>query len=296
MRILITGATGLLGKALIETAGRDLEILGTYIGDYQMTGTEKVKYCKVDMADDKSVKKVFGDFKPEVVIHAASIGSPDFAEKHRDLTWEINVNGTSRAVSCCESIGAKFIYISSNGIYDGDHAPYGEDDHAEPVNFYGKTKLEGEIITRKSGIKNAVIRPILMYGWNHPFERGNIVTMALDKLKNNKPMSAYDDVYCNPLYVSECARCIWKVISSGKYESYNIAGKDRVSIYGLLVKVAEVFGLDSVLLTPVKQGYFNELVKRPADTSYRTDKIQKDLGIEPLCIVEGLKRMKGLRR
>ncbi len=295
MRVLITGATGLLGKALIETADSGSEIIGTYIGDYQMPSTENVKYYKTDMSDTDGLEKIFKSVKPDVVIHAASIGSPDFAEKHRDLTWKINVNGTSRAVSCCESIGAKFIYISSNGIYDGDHAPYGEDDHAAPVNFYGKTKLEGEKVSRQARIPVAIVRPILMYGWNHKFERSNIVTSSLQKMAKGDKIFAYDDVFSNPLFSASCADAIWKIIEKGLYEDFNISGSETDSIYGLLTKAADVFGFDRSLITPVKQGYFNELVKRPKDTSYKTGKMEKMLSVKPLGIIEGLSIMRDKR-
>lgn len=292
MKVLITGGTGMLGKALVEGCPDGTEILATYFGKYSVPDQDKVSYVNMDVQDEAAYKKIFDSFRPDVVIHAASIGSPDFAEQNKEITWSINVEGTQKVLSLCESSGAKFIYISSNGIYDGDKAPYGEDDKAEPINYYGMTKLEGEILTRRSKVTSAIVRPILMYGWNHPFERNNIVTTALLKLAKNEKMNVYDDVYSNPLYSVSCADAIWKIIEDGKYEAFNIAGKDSVSIYELLRRAASVFGLDASLLNPVQQGFFNELVRRPKDTSYRTDKMKEILHIEPLSLDEGLQQMK----
>jgi len=292
IKVLITGGSGLLGKSIIESAGDNCELAATYVGEYDIPSSNRVVYYKSDVQDEKKNKDVFLSFKPDVVVHTASIGSPDFAEKNKDITWKINVDGTQKMVDLCRAFDSKFIYISSNGIYDGDNAPYGENDIAMPINYYGMTKLEGEIITKRSRIVSAIVRPILMYGWNHRFERQNIVTLALSKLKKKEKMSVYDDVFSNPLFSDSCAEAIWKIIVEDKYGDYNIAGSERVSICGLVKKFAEGFGLNPDLIIPVKEGYFNELVKRPIDTSYRTDKMAAILKVMPLSLTEGILKMK----
>jgi dTDP-4-dehydrorhamnose reductase len=294
--ILITGGTGLLGQALINCCPPGARVIASYLGDYQMPDSENVKYINVDIRDAKQYGKIFKDQLPDVVVHAASIGSPDYAEKNREFTWEINVESTRKILGLTEESGAKFIFISSNGIYDGENAPYDENSEAKPINYYGQTKLEGEKITLGAKVPYAIVRPILMYGWNDPHERGNIVTLALSKLAKGERMSAYMDVYSNALLSDNCAEAIWKIIEKDVYTSFNIAGADRTSIYELLSKAAEVFGLDWALLVPVKQGYFNELVPRPKDTSYRTEKMQNLLGIRSLSLVEGLTRMRSSKK
>jgi dTDP-4-dehydrorhamnose reductase len=130
MRIFITGGTGLLGKALIENRSNNDEILSTYLGNYPIENYEGVKYLQLDIRDLEGHIRIFIDFKPETVIHTASIGSPDYAEIHRKETKDINIIGTQKILSICEKFGAKFVYISSNGIYDGERAPYGEESNA----------------------------------------------------------------------------------------------------------------------------------------------------------------------
>ena len=296
MKILITGGTGLLGKALIESKNNNDEIVATYLGNYTMADDEGMKYLKLDILDFEGHIRIFRDFKPEVVIHTASIGSPDYAEQHKDLTWAINVNGTDNMVDLCNRFGAKFIYISSNGIYDGNNAPYGEDDIANPINYYGQIKLEGENRSKKAKNEYAIVRPILMYGWNNDLERANIVSMSLVKLKNCEKVYAYDDVFCNPLLSNECAKAIWEIIEKKMTGSFNIAGAERVSIFDLIRRTAKVFGFDGRLVNPVRQGYFNELVKRPIDTSYNTIKMETILKIKPLSLDEGLGLMKAAKK
>lgn len=291
-RVLITGGTGLLGKSLIESKAGDCQVIATYLGDYQMTASQDVEYFSIDVLDGDAYQKLFERFKPQVVIHTASIGSPDYAEKNKELTWDVNVGGTKNICALCERFGSKLVHISSNGIYDGDNAPYAEKSVAKPANYYGVTKLESENIVRNSSVIHAIVRPILMYGWPHPFERGNILTFALSKLRKNEEINVYDDVFSNPLYVRHCADAIGQIIREDKYDVFNIAGKDVVSIYEFVLGAAEVFGLDKRLVKPVKQGFFNELVKRPTNTSFNTDKMRTALGLEPLSIVDGLADMR----
>lgn len=288
MKIVITGGTGLLGKALIEKCESDHEILATYFGDYEMESTGRVRYLKLDIQDHEGYYNLFKDFSPDVVVHTASIGSPDFAEKNKDKTWNINVKSTKNIISICEKIDSKFIFISSNGIYDGNNAPYCEQDRVVPINYYGQIKLEGENITKKAKIPYAIVRPILMYGWPHPFERSNIITIALSKFKKREKIYVYNDVFINPLLSLSCAEAIWKIIESNKYDIFNIAGADTVSIYELVKRTTVIFGFDQNLAVPVQQGFFNELVKRPVNTSFSTEKMEKVLGIMPVSVDDGL--------
>jgi len=285
-----------LGRALIAGLTRDYEITAVYLGNYWVEDTARVRYKKLDIRDKRGQSALFKDFRPEVVIHAAGVGSPDFAQANKEFTRQVNVLGTQNIVSCCKKFQAKFIYISSNAVYDGEKAPYGESDPAKPINYYGRIKLEGEKITRDSGIIYAIVRPIMMYGWNYPFERINIATIALEKLKKHQPFFAYDDVFCNPLSVEFCARAILRMIQKSIYDVFNIGGKDTVSVYEFTRTLCEVFGLDSSLVKPVQQGFFKGLVKRPKDTSYNTAKMEKILGMPPLVLREGLELMREARK
>lgn len=292
MRILITGGTGLLGRALVSSAENNHEIVCTYVGDYEILNTPQIIYKKLDMCDREGYFHLFRDFKPEVTIHTAGVNKPDYVESNNKEAWKTNVGGTQNVISACEEFNSKFIYISSNAIYNGDSAPYREEDNADPVNYYGKIKLACEEITKESDTIWAIVRPILMYGWNYAFERPNIVTAGISRLRKREKFFVYDDVYYTPLYHRCCAEAIWKMIENNKFEIFNIGGKDSASIYELLKEVVRVFELDGNLLIPVQQGFFKELVKRPKDTSYNTAKMENVLGLKPLEIKRGLELMR----
>jgi len=296
MRILITGGTGLLGRALVDKSASRYQIMATYLGECPLGNNSRVTYRKLDVRDKKACHLLFAEFKPDVTIHTAGIGSPDYAEKHKKDAHDINVGGTKNVSEECEACGSKFIYISSNGIYDGERAPYDEEAEALPINFYGIIKLEGEMVARRAKVTSAVVRPILMYGWNHPHGRKNIVSFALSRLSAGEKVFAYDDVYVTPLFVDNCADAIWNMVEKEIYETFNIGGDERSSIYELVKNAARIFDKDVKLVLPVKQGFFNEFVKRPRDTSFQTGKMHRVLGVKPLSIREGLTLMKSLEK
>jgi len=282
----------LLGKSIIETLNSSSEILGTYIGSYTMENQPGIRYIKLDIKNYEGYERLFRDFKPDVVVHTAGVGSPDYAELYRKETWEINVGGTMNILSLCRKYHSKLVFISSNGIYDGEKAPYGEEDEPKPINYYGELKFEVEKNLWNCSIPCAIVRPILMYGWNHPFERANIASHALCLMRQGSPIFVYDDVFVTPLYSKECGKAIWTIIEKEQYGVFNIAGAERTSIYQMIKKLAALFEFDNELVKPVKQGFFRELTKRPQDTSFKTEKMQALLGLRPLTLEEGLSRFK----
>ena len=296
MKILITGGSGLLGKSLIETRNRNVKIVCTYVGEYTVKNHDDIKYQKLDIRDYHAYEQLFQEFRPDVTIHTAGIGSPDYAEQHREEAWDMNVRGTRNINSLCEKVNSRLVYISSNGIYDGEKAPYGEEDIPEPINYYGELKLKAEEILMKARIPCAIVRPILMYGWNHPFERSNIATYALESMAKGLKVQVYDDVFVTPLFSISCGKAIWRIINDERYDVFNIGGTERVSIFEMIKRLANIFGFKEEMVEPVQQGFFDELVKRPRDTSFKTHKMQAVLGMKALSLNEGLKAMKASRK
>jgi len=187
------------------------------------------------------------------------------------------------------------IFTSTNAVFDGEHAPYSEEDEPNPINYYGKTKLEAEALVRKRGAKHAVARLMTMYGWNNPSERQNHVTWLLSKLTRRETVYVVDDIYNNHLLVDNCANALWAMVKLDKREIYHIAGKDCISTYELALETATAFGLDKNLIKRVKNDFFKTVAPRPKNTCYTTNKMEKELGVKPLGVREGLFYMKQRR-
>jgi len=291
-RVLITGGTGLLGVAIQQSAPKDIRVSSIYYPERSLSESLPFPIRVADVTDRMQMHSIFEWAKPDVVIHTAAIGSVDFAEKNREKTKKVNVGGTKIVTELCKIYKSRLIYISSNAVFDGCNPLYTETDPVNPINYYGQLKVEAEDIVNESGLSWAIVRPILMYGWPCQGERDNPVVWWVRSLEDGKPIKVVDNVFNKPLPAWSCAEAIWEVIHQHRTGVYHSAGRDHLSLYQFALQVAEVFGLDASLITPVPDSFFPEIAPRPKDTSFDTSKMESELGVKPIGIRDGLLRMK----
>lgn len=295
MNILITGATGLLGKSLVETKDVSDKITGIYLGKYKAKDADGATYRSLDIQDEDAVRSVIRDNDIDVVIHTAGASDVDFCQTHYESAYGSNVVGTRNIINACEEKGIKSIYISTNAVFDGRHPPYKEDDITNPINKYGELKLECEAIVTGRIKDHIIVRPILMYGWNNINERKNLVTALLEKLPKGEPVNMVTDIYDNPLSSRQCAEAVWALMRKGSRGIYHVAGRDIVNRYEYAMEIADVFGLNRGLIKGVDSGFFPNIAPRPKNTSYSTKKLEREIGFSPLGLKEGLVLMKNSR-
>lgn len=294
MKVLITGGTGLLGQALVASAPGGERICVLHRRDYRLpaNGVEEIV---LDVLDPIRLAELFSTHHFDVVVHAAGMASVDEVERHPEEAWRSNVLGTQHIAELVRKKDIRLVYISSNAVFDGCHAPYREEDLTNPVNRYGRIKVECENLVRRSCPEAAILRPILMYGWHLPEGRSNPATWLIDRLTRGEPTSLVTDVYENPLWSFHCGEMIWRLIRLKKSGIFHAAGRDVVNRYELARLVAKVFGLDASLLHPVDSSFFPSIAPRPRNTSFLTERMEAELGIASLPLREGLERMRFLR-
>jgi len=289
-KVLFTGATGLLGKYFFADTPPGYEVIGTYRSNLK---AKKKFFLRLDITSKRKTALLIKGVKPDIVVHAASIGSVDYCELHKKEANEVNVKGTINVVEACRLAGAKLIFISSNAVYDGENPPYSEDSPRKPLDEYGRTKVKGENIVSTSGLSYNIVRLMTMYGWPPPDARGNPVSWMIDEILNKRKINVVDDIYNNHLYAGSASVALWAVIERGKQnETYNVSGKDCITRFELAKKVADVFNLDPSLINPVKSDFFKNIAPRPKNTCFNTSKIESKFKIQPHDIVSGLKEMK----
>ncbi len=293
MRILITGHTGILGGALSKATPAEHAVTGLCDPREQHPDhTPHLTTAYVDITDAAGVAQVFTAVQPQVVIHAAAVGSVNWCEEHQELAYAINVMGTEHMIAGCKATGARLLYISSNAVFDGEHAPYAEEDTVNPVNYYGKTKVLAEQAVQSSPIAKSIIRPALMYGWPPAGARDNQVTRVITSLSAGKAIEVVDDIWFNPLYAPAAAHALWRLVEQQPVPLMHLAGAQRVSLYELARITADIFALDATLVQPVSAASFSEAAPRAKDTTLVTALMELKLGIRPLSLSEGLHQMR----
>jgi dTDP-4-dehydrorhamnose reductase len=296
MRILITGATGLLGSTLHRTGPSDADLFGICLPEPPLLQPLPGAVRAADIRDREQTEEIFAWARPEVVIHTAAVGSVDFAEKNRSEAYAVNVVGTKIVGEAARRYDAKFIYISSNAVFDGENPFYSEDDLVRPVNYYGQLKVEAEEWVKGSGLCYVIVRPILMYGWPYLGGRDNPVTWWIRSLEKGESIKIVDNVFSKPLLAIACAEAIWAIIEQERTGVYHIAGADHLSLYQFSLLTARVFELNVDLIEPVSDTYFSStLTPRPRDTSYSTEKMERELGLKPVKVLDGLNFVKATR-
>ncbi len=292
--ILVTGGTGLLGKALAASVPPEVDPCWTHLRNLP-AGVAPTRFTPLDVAVRESVFRLFAKLRPAAVVHAAAMGNVDFAEQHREVAWQANVGGTQNIVDACRDYGARLIYLSSNAVFDGDHPPYDEVSPRHPVNSYGRLKVEAEDLVLASGLSWSLIRPILMYGWPYPHGRDNPVTTWIRQLGAGQPVKAVDDRYWQPLYVGDCATLVWRLLQRQCEGVFHIAGPERLTMEEFARETARVFYLDERLIQPVHSDFFPALAPRPVDTSFVLTKLQREVGLQTLAPAVALTAMKATR-
>ncbi len=137
-KLLITGISGLLGSNLAYMFQDKYEITGWY--NLHKVFIPKVDSFKVDITDKQSVKEFLSNYKPDIILHCASLTNIDYCENNKEETRKINVEGTENIASVCSGQDVKLVYISTESVYEGRNGNHREDDHISPRNYYGLTK------------------------------------------------------------------------------------------------------------------------------------------------------------
>lgn len=288
-KVVFTGITGLLGSYFLKKQIKGFEIFGT---GYKNIRKSSRKLFSIDITKKNIVMDFVKQIEPQIIIHAVSIGDVDYCEKYPEIAYKVNVEGTNNIIRAAKKIKSKVIFLSSNAIFDGLNPPYDEKSPSNPLDVYGKTKAEGESVVFNSNLNFCILRLITMYGWPQPGGRNNPVSWLIANLKEKRNINIVNDIYNNHLWAGQAAEVIWKIINKNISGVYNIAGADRISRYDLALKVAKVFELDSSLVSPVSSDFFKSIAKRPKNTCFNTGKMEKELGIKPLGIEEGLRLMR----
>jgi len=285
-RILVVGANGLLGQRLIAfyAAKKTVELLGSSIEDKPFSDIVPYVRCDVTMRED--VKKVIFDFYPDVVINAAGFTNVDLSEKERETAWKINVKGVEYLAEACRTIDAKIIHISTDYIFNGLSGPYDENAKADPLGYYGRTKLASENALKIGAVIYSVIRTNVIYGIVN--SRPDFVRWVINSLSDNKPIKVVYDQINNPTFVEDLVQGINKIIEFDKYGLYNIGGKNFLNRFDFAMLIAEYFNLDKNLILPITTAELKQAAKRPLKSGLITIKAETELGYKPHSITEAL--------
>jgi dTDP-4-dehydrorhamnose reductase len=289
-KILITGANGLLGQKLVALlAGQpSVQVIATARGQNRLPTADGYTYQQMDITDAAQVMQVIGEHRPDVVIHTAAMTNVDQCESEKDLCWQMNVLAVEYLIKACAQHDVLLVHLSTDFIFDGTAGPYTEDAPASPLSFYGWSKLAAEEALRRSGIRWAIARTVLVYGIVSDMSRSNIILWVKKSLEEGKTIKVVTDQFRTPTLAEDLAMGCWLIAQHEAEGVFNISGKDFLTPYEMALMTANFFGLDQSYITKADSSTFTQPAQRPPRTGFVLDKAQQVLGYQPHSFVEGI--------
>jgi dTDP-4-dehydrorhamnose reductase len=283
MKFLVTGSAGLVGRQVIK------DLLQSYTdvySCYHASNPEDGIATLLDLASTDDIIRVVESTKPDVIIHLAAMTNVDMCETQKDLATKINSKSTAVIAEQATKLGAFLVYVSTDYVFDGEEGMKKETDNTEPVDHYGKSKLEGENAVKEIATKWCIARTSTPYGI-HPKKKSFPIFIA-ENLKAGTQLDIITDQYTSPTYVPNPSRMLIEISSRNIQGILHVSGATRVSRYDMAEMVAEKLSLDKKLLRPTNMADMNWTAKRPRDSSLDVSKATSLLKEKPMTVEKGL--------
>lgn len=286
--MLITGATGLLGRNIALLAAQKYELFGVA----RSFGAFPAGCIPIylDLENRVATLRCANECLPDVIVHCAAMTDVDRCEAEADAARKLNVGASRTLAEWAATKGSLFVYISTDAVFDGGAGNYTEQDLPGPVNVYAQTKLEGEVAVRSANPSALVLRTNF-YGRGGR-RKQNLAEWILSELESGQRVRAFTDIRFNPLPASHLAKVILELIARGATGILHVGARNAVSKYECAVLLAELFGFDSKRVVPISAAEFPFIARRPKDTSLNVRMVSKLLGKEMLSVEDGLREFR----
>jgi dTDP-4-dehydrorhamnose reductase len=264
MRILLTGASGLFGGYLL----RQLKERGADVVAWTATHSGTlfgVGLHPVDLGTTEAVVQAFRETRPECVLHTAALSS--IADCHRDpeRAWRINVTGSALLAAEAETVGARFLHISTDLVFDGEQGHYREEDLANPLSVYGRSKLAAEEAVKRHG-QALIVRCSLLFGPSLTPRRG-FFDQQLSALRGGQSLKLFHDEWRSPLSLRTAARALTALADSDQVGLLHLGGPERMTRLEMGERLAKYLGLESPTITACSRQDAPAAEPRPRDVS-----------------------------
>lgn len=250
MKILVTGAGGMLGCDVLDACAAE-EVLATDI-----TGDHK----HLDISDRDQVFEVLRRFAPDVILHLAAFTNVDGAQTTPEPAWTVNAGGTwNLAAAACEQDCA-LLYISTDFVFNGDsERPYDEFDIPDPISSYGRTKYAGEMVVRQLVRKHYVVRTSWLYGVHGKSFPGTMIQLA----SQGRPLRVVGDQVGSPTHTVDLADSIMRIIRQPLYGTYHVTNTGECSWYDLARETLSLYGIENPDLIKITSEEWPTPTRRP---------------------------------
>lgn len=285
MKTLVTGASGLLGAHLAGGLAQPYEVVG--VDRHPWWGDRPVKWIEGDLMQAGFPARVIRTEQPQIILHCAAMAHVDACEKDPQGAFRSNAEMT-RELAAAAPRGSLFVYLSTDGLFQGDRPFVDEQAPVSPKTVYGKSKRQGEVEVQRICPRHLIVRTNF-YGWSSGRKKtaGEWLYQAL---KNGEPITLFDDFYFTPIYVVDFVRRLEALIRSGACGTFHLAGRDRVSKSDFGFRMAALAGLSTQNVRRGRIAQARLPAERPRDMSLDSSRFQETTGWDVPTCDSGLRR------
>lgn len=274
MRILITGASGLLGINLALEAAKQHTVFGQV--NRNTIRTSAFISLKTDLLLPGAVEYLLEAAQPDWVIHCAALANLEACEKDPELARELNTEVPRKLADLCREGGARMLHVSTDAVFDGKSGGYTETDLPNPLGTYARTKLQGEHAVA-GAYPGAIIARVNLFGWSLSGRR-SLAEFFYNNLSEGKRVMGFTDVFFCPLLVNDIAGIFVRMLEREMSGVYHVLSRDSLSKYDFGVAIARRFGFDPELISPTSVKDAGLEAARSPNLTLKVDKLIHDLG------------------
>jgi dTDP-4-dehydrorhamnose reductase len=275
MKLLITGASGLLGINLALEAIREHEVFGV---DRGKLSSPPFPVSRANFFDKNAFLPALDAIQPDWVINCAALANLEECEKHPGQAKILNTDLPHDLAVACAKRNIKFIHLSTDAVFDGtkEDVAYTEEDEPNPQSVYSQTKLDGELAVQNAN-PNAIIARVNFFGWSLGGRR-SLGEFFVNNLSEGRNVNGFTDVIFCPLWVNHLAQTLIAMLEKGLHGLYHVVGSQPMNKYQFGVEVVHKFGLRESLISPESVEKSSLTAKRSHNLWLSVHKLSTDLG------------------
>ena len=283
MKFLITGSAGLVGSKVVKDLKKQNHtVYSCYHDEKPADGTPVL----LDLTEQDKIIQTLQEIKPDRIIHLAAMTNVDLCETEKELATQINVKATEILAKQAAKQDVFFVYVSTDYVFDGIKGMKKEDDSPNPLGFYGKSKLEGELTLNKLASSWCIARTSTPFGIHHT--KKSFPLWVKENLEAKKEIPVLVDQFTSPTYVPNLSKMLIEVATRQITGVIHLSGATRISRCDLAKLVSDKLKLDKKLLIPTKTDDINWKAQRPKDSSLDVSFATEILNEKPQKIEQSL--------
>ncbi len=287
-KILIIGASGQLGRLCLKTfSGAADQVVGTGFS------RANLDLIRLDLSKAGEAGEIVSRLQPDIALLCGGMTDVEGCESSKEKAFQINAESPADIAREMKKIPAsKFVYLSTDYVFDGDAGPYGEGAEVRPLNVYGASKLEGEKAVLEASENNLVVRTTTVYS----FQAGgnNFMMQLLKRLSQGEKMRVPIDQWATPTYAPDLALALKKLVELDARGIIHAAGPDFVSRLDFAKKAARILNLDETLIEGLPTADLNQKARRPLKAGLRTELLKQKVGVLMRGVEDGVSDFKSL--